>query len=84
MKWKDFKRMCMAMRKESQRLSRVWNWTGRQVWCTFTVDINDGIFRVMDINPYGVNLTTGAYMGRDLRSGEYISVNIKETIIDED
>ena len=77
MKWKEFKKIVKELRKESNRLSRIHK---EQIWCNFNLWL--GKNKVIDVNPYCPNLTTGEYgIERNLITGKYLhNINIKKIL----
>jgi len=77
MSWVEFKFLIKKLRGEADRLTKE---AGTQIWCEFQFPIPSNRDNAMMINPYSVNLKTGLYWGRDLASGEYRTVNLKEEL----
>ena len=63
---KEIKDIIYKLRKENDELIKKYH--------TFNVHISISLEcisgEVMDVNPYGINLNTGIYFGRDLKDGK--------------
>lgn len=60
------------LRKEIPVLNKKYGYT---IYISVNVFINKEC--IMDVNPFSVNLKTGAYFGRNLIDGEYLTVSLK-------